>query len=395
MPRRNSLGPKPRPSPRRRALTVVFVLFIALLIGEGVKDAIDQSPKVGARATATWIAGVEPILVSSSSIAPALAPLERNPAALTRQSVNAAFGALDEVQKGNALSMASLGIKAPSAKAKTSVSSVLDARSRSVAAMKQMIAAATSVPPDHAAAVSSCLDLQTESAKGDAALASLRRLFGAKYSAQFRWVATWASVLPHFAAPGCAALASSLSSNAALSPHRLLKILAISVVPGPVQINGVPNPTTTTTTTTSTVPNSSTTTSTTPVRSGTTSTSTTSTTTTTLPPVTTTTLQIPPSSARSVLPPTSAIAVQIVVQNSGNESEGPILVSVQLVPSSTETGVTRTKTISELGPGGSTYLEFSAIPLRNISGSFVLKVSATALGVPTVERSVTLVRSPK
>jgi hypothetical protein len=81
--------------------------------------------------------------------------------------------------------------------------------------------------------------------------------------------------------------------------------------------------------------------------------------------------------------------------DSGDESEGPVLTSVQLVPNSTETGVTRSVTIAQLTPGGARYLNFRSIPLGDISGSFVIKVSATAIGTPAVQRSISMVRSPK
>lgn len=398
MLRRNSLGPKPRPSARRRVLTVLLCLFVALLIGEAVNDAVGQSPKVGARATATWVAGVEPVLVSSAAIAPALSTVERNPGSLTRQSLNAAFGALNEVLQGNKASVSSLGIKAPSTHALALVSQLLGGRQRVVASIEQMVSAATAVPHDHASAVAECIDAQSAIRKGDSTLESLRRSLGTKYATVFRSSPTWASVLPHLAAPGCGTLASSLSSNVALTQHRLLKLVAISVLPNPVQINGVPNPTATTTSTTTTLRNGqqTTTTSTTvPVQTGTTTTSTSSTTTTTQPPVTTTTLQIPPSSARSVLPPTGTISVQVVVQDSGNESAGPVLVSVQLVPKPTETSVTRSRTIATLTPGGAEYMNFKAIPLGNIAGSFEIKVTATAIGTPTIQRMITMVRSPR
>jgi hypothetical protein len=114
-----------------------------------------------------------------------------------------------------------------------------------------------------------------------------------------------------------------------------------------------------------------------------------------LPPVTTTTLQIPPASAHSVLPPTSTISVQVVIQDNGNESEGPVLVSVQVIPKSSETGRSRSQTTPELSPGGARYLNFRAIPLGNITGTFEIKVSATAIGTPAVQRTITMVRSPR
>jgi hypothetical protein len=374
-------------------LTVVLCLFVALLIGEGVNDAIDQSPAVGARAKATWVAGIQPVLVSSSAIAPALADVERNPGALTRQSLDAATAALSEVLSGNQRAVASLGIKAPSARLSALVQQLLNERLSAFHSFAQMIAAATSLPHDDAAALSACMVAQGEIHRADATLASLGHSLGAQFASVFRSAPTWSSVVPHLETPGCTTLVNALGGNAALVEHRGLRLVAISVVPNPVQINGVPNPTTTTTSTTTTPgTQTTTTTTTTPVQTGTTST--TSTTTTTIPPVTTTTLQIPPASAKSVLPPTGTLAVQVVIQASGNQRVGPVIVSVQLVPAATEAGATRSRTITGLAPGASRYLAFSGIPLGNITGRFVLKVSATALGVPVVERSITLVRSP-
>lgn len=376
-------------------VTVVLCLFVALLIGEGINDAINQSPAVGARAEATWVAGIQPILVTSSAIAPAVADMERNPSALTRQHLDAATAALNEVVSANQRSLAALGIKAPSQHLLTLVQQVLDSRLSASHSISQMIAASTSVLRDHAASLSACMSAQVQIQRADAALASLRHSLGSRFASVFRSAPSWSSTVPHLQSPGCTTLVNALSGNAALVDHRGLRLVAVSVIPNPVQINGVPNPTTTTTTTTTTPGTStSTTTTTTPVQTGTTTTSTTSTTTTTAPVVTTTTLQIPPASSKSVLPPTGTLAVQIVLQADGNQRVGPVIVSVQLVPVASETGVTRSRTISELGPGASRFLEFSGIPLGNISGRFVLKVSATALGVPVVERSITLVRSP-
>jgi hypothetical protein len=40
-------------------------------------------------------------------------------------------------------------------------------------------------------------------------------------------------------------------------------------------------------------------------------------------------------------------------------------------------------------------MDFKAIPLGNIAGSFEIKVTATAIGTPTVQRMITMVRSPR
>ena len=370
----------------------LVVLVVALLIGEIAVDAAHQSPKVGRRATSSWIAGIEPILATSSAVALALGDLERSPDGLTVVKVSSVFSALSGVLRDDQRSLGDLGIKPPSARAETLVVRLLAQRVAASEDLRGAVVAATELPHRTTTAQASCLRGQVAVRDGDAAWAQLRRTLPKADTTDFATFSSWASSLPRLGASGCAALVSALGANQALVPRAELTVAAISVQPNPVQINGVPNPTTTTLPAGHPATTTVTTTTSAAVLGTTT---TTTTTTTTLPPVTTTTLQIPPPQSRSVLPPTTTITVEVVVQNSGNQGMGPVHLSVELTMPLSRLVVTRSRTTAGLAPDGARYVAFGPIPLGAIQGRFTLTVTASGIGAKTVERSVSLVRSPR
>lgn len=390
------LGSKPRLSRRRLIALIVMALVLILLIAEIINDAAKQAPSVGHRLSLSWVAGVEPILASSSGIATVVAAIERNPSAQTISGTQASVTAAEQVLFASQSSLQSLALPAPSPHAFHLVETVLASRVASIASLRHVLVAAGVNQP--ATATSACLSLQQSVSAGDVALAALRAELRGAHLGDIGSFKPWALVLPRLTATGCTSLVDHLIANPALVARFGLRLAAVSVEPNAVQINGVPNPTSTTTTTVKlglTTTTSATTTSTTTAvtRPGTTTTLTT-TTTTTLPPVTTTTLQIPPGASRSVLPPTTTITVQVVLVNSGNQPLHAVRTSVQLLSSAATQGPPA-QVLGILLPGSARDLTFGPIHLGKISGSFQLQVSASASNQAHASSVITLVRSPR
>ena len=389
------LGPKPRLSRRRIISLGVLVLVAILLIAEVINDAEKQAPAVGRRLSSSWVAGVEPMLASSSAVASVIASIERNPSAQTISTTNASVTAADQILSTAQESMRALDLPAPSVAAARLASGVLADRVATVDSLRQLLVAAGL--HQSGSAVGACLSLQNSVELGDAALVGLRSVLRSLQLSGFQMFRPWALVLPRLRAPGCTTLVNQLIADPALVARLGLHLAAISVESNAVQINGVPNPTSSTTTTTvksnTTMTTSTTTTTTTVTNSGTTTASTTTSTTTTIPLVPTTTLQIPPAASHSVLPPTTTITVQVVVTNSGNQSLDGVQVRVQLL-ASTASQAPPVRDVGAMLPGSARDLRFGPIQLGKITGSFRLEVSATASNLVHTSSTITLVRSP-
>jgi hypothetical protein len=375
----------------------VAVLVVVLLIAEVITDAVNDSPQVGRRALASWVAGVEPLLSASSAVGGAVHSIDGANASTTRAALDAALATLTSVTASNLVDFEDLGIQAPSPRDSALVQRVLNSRALAVTDLEQSVSLATTPSAAAQSAAASCVAAGRAIQAGDGAIGTLNGVFQTIRGVSHQRFREWVTYAPTLGSGGCSNLVRTLRANDALVLRSALKLVAISVLPSPVQINGVPNPTTTTTTTATTLPLHATTTSTTsttmPAGAGTTtSTSSTTTSTTTTIPATTTTLQIPPQSARSVLPPTNAVTADVVVANTGDESVRGVTVTVEV--SRSDGGVTeRSGAVPQIAAGGSAYLTIGPVPLGSVRGTFLLRVEASASGVAPSEQVVTLVRS--
>jgi hypothetical protein len=304
---------------------------------------------------------------------------------------------LTSVTAANLAEFEDLGIQAPSTRDAALVQRALSSRVAAVTDLERSVELATMPSAAASSAVLSCVAAERAIQAADSAIGTLdgaiQTIRGVSHQ-RFRKWSTYASTL---GSGGCSSLVHTLRANPALVLRSALKLLAISVLPSPVQINGVPNPTTTTTTTATTLPlHATTTTTSTTFATGfgttTSSSSTTTTTTTTIAP-TTTTLQIPPQSARSVLPPTKAVTADVVVADAGNAAVRSVSVTVEVRGAGGEEFAEVTNSVAQIAAGGSAYLTIGPVPLGKVVGTFVLQVEASASGVAPSRQVITLVRS--
>ena len=376
-------------------IAVVLVgLVLVLLIAEVISDAVKDSPQVGKRALATWAAGEEPLLSSSSAMGQAVQTIDGANASMTRATLDATLATLTSVTAANQRENDDLGIQAPSSRDSALVQRVLSSRVVAATNLERSVALATTPSATVQSAAASCATAEKAIKAGDDAIGSLNGVFRTINGVAHQRFRKWSTYAATLGSAGCSGLVHNLRANPALMLRSGLKLVAISVLPSPVQINGVPNPTTTTTTTSTTLPLHATTTTTTtlPFGAGTT-TSTSSTTTTTTIAVTTTTLQIPPSSARSVLPPTSTVTADVVVANSGDAPVRGVTVTVEVVNAGGRELAERSNSVPQIGPDSSAYLMIGPVHLGKVTGTFELKVAASAAGVATAKQVITLVRS--
>jgi hypothetical protein len=391
---RRTIGPKPRRTRAQMIAVVLVGLVVVLLIAEVISDAVNDSPQVGMRALATWAAGVEPLLSSSSAMGQAVQTIDGANASMTRARLDATLATLTSVTTANQTANDDLGIQAPSSRDSALVERVLSSRVVAATNFERSVELATTPSATAGSAASSCVIAGAAIKAGDDAIGALNGVFRTIHGVEHQQFRKWSTYAATLGSAGCSGLVHTLRANQALVLRSGLKLVAISVLPSPVQINGVPNPTTTTTTTSTTLPlHATTTTSTTqPFGAGTT-TSTSSTTTTTTIASTTTTLQIPPNSARSVLPPTSSVTADVVVADSGDAPVRGVTVTVEVVDSTGREIAGSSNQVSLIGADSSAYLTIGPVHLGKITGTFELKVAASATGVTSAKQVITLVRS--
>ncbi len=391
---RRTIGPKPRRTPAEIVVVIAVVVVLALLIAEVINDAVNDSPQVGTRALATWAAGVEPLLSSSSATGQAVQAIDAVNASTTRATLDATLATLTSLTAENQTEDDELGIQAPSSLDATLVQRVLRSRLAAATNLARSVALATTPSGTAQSAAASCVAAEAAITAGDDAVGTLNEVFRTIRGVDHQQFRKWSSYAPILGSSGCSRLVHALRANPALARRSGLKLVAISVLPSPVQINGVPNPTTTTTTST-TLPAqvTTTTTSTTLPFGASTTTSTSSTTTTTTVAVTTTTLQIPPGAARSVLPPTSVVTVDVVVANSGDAPVGQVTVTIEVLTAGGRVLASRSSATPRIAAGGSAYVTIGPVRLAKVRGIFELDVAASASGDATAQRVITLVRS--
>jgi hypothetical protein len=390
---RHTIGPKPRRTRVQMIAAGVVLLVVVLLIAEAITDAVNDSPQVGRRALASWVAGVQPLLAASSAMGAAVHSIDAVNASTTRAALDAALATLTSTTASNLVDFDDLGIQAPSSGDRALVEHVLNSRALAVTELTQSVSLATTPSAATQSATASCVAAGRAIQAGDGAIGTLNGVFQTIRGVSHQQFRKWEAYGLTLGSGGCSNLVGTLRANHGLTLRRALKLVAISILPSPVQINGVPNPTTTTTTLPSHATTTTPTTTTTPPGLGTTtSTSSTTTTTTTTIPVTTTTLQIPPQSARSVLPPTNAITADVVVADTGDEAVPGVTVTVE-VRGADGALMKRSGSAPQIAAGGSAYLTIGPVPLKSVRGTFVLEVEASAPGVAPSEQVVTLVRS--
>jgi hypothetical protein len=371
----------------------VAVLVAVLLIAEVISDAVNDSPQVGRRALASWVAGVEPLLSASSAMGEAVHSIDDANASTTRAALDATLATLASITASNLVDLEDLGIQAPSARDTALVLNVLNSRAVAVTDLERSVMLATAPSAAVQSAESSCLAAERAIRAGDGAIGTLDGVFRSVRGVSHQQFRKWSTYAATLGSAGCSNLVQTLRASHALVLRSALKLVAISVLPSPVQINGVPNPSTTTTTTSTTLPlHSTTTTSTTLLAGSGTTTTTSSTTTTTTIAATTTTLQIPPQSARSVLPPTSAVTADVLVADTGNAPVRGVTVTVEVRRASGAVSE-RSGSVPQIAAGASAYLTIGPIPLGKVRGTFLLQVQASASGVVPSKSVVTLVRS--
>jgi hypothetical protein len=316
-------------------------------------------------------------------------------ASTTRSTLDATLATLTSATAANQAEFAGIGIQAPSARDSALVRRVLSSRAVAVTNLNESVMLATTPSASAHSAAVSCVAAQAAIRVADGAIGTLDGVFRAISGIAHQQFRKWSTYSATLSPAGCSDFVHTLRANQSLVLRPSLKLMAISVLPSPVQVNGVPNPATTTTTSTTVPLHATTTTSTTfPTGFGTTtSTSSTTTTTTTTIAVTTTTLQIPPQSARSVLPPTSTVTADVVVADTGDAPVHGVTVTVQVASADGQSFAERSDTVNQIAADSSAYLTIGPVALKKVSGTFLLKVAASASGVASSKQVITLVRS--
>jgi hypothetical protein len=412
----------------RVVIGVVVLLLVCLVVGEVVDQVVKSSPGVGRRTNETWAAAVAALVDESNTLSPMLRDVRAHatdPAVFDRVTLQFALAELARGAASEATMYRTLGLAAPSSRAGVLASAVLNLRHEGIESLARGIGLAISGPagrPPLARAARSLVTAGSRLVAADAAyrelVTSLRRGGGARSLPPSVWVlapGVWS-------ASSVGAWAGELRSAANLSFAPALSIVALALVPPPLNITGLP--TTTTSTTTTTLPATTTTTTTLPAttttrtpkghaRFGATTTtssttttspgtvgssspansgSTSTTTTSTLPGVTTT-LQIPPAGSVSVVAATARLEVVVIVKNTGDTTARGAAVTAVLSPSGTShTGAARVSCrhrLLALAPGASQYVMMSKLAVRHATG-YELVVTATIPGGAPSARSLTL-----
>jgi hypothetical protein len=423
----------------RAVIGVVVVLLVCLVVGEVVDQVVKSSPGVGRRTNETWVAAVAALVDESNTLSPMLRDVRAHatdPAAFDRVTLQFALAELKRGAASEATMYRTLGLAAPSSSAGALASAALNLRYEGVESLARGIGLAISRPtgrPPLARAARSLVAAGSRLVAADAAyrelVTSLRGSGGARHLPSSVWVlapGVWS-------ASSAGAWAGELRSAANLAFAPALSIVALALVPPPLNITGLPTTTTTTlvtttttlvTTTTTLVTTTTTTTTTLPATTTTRSpkghalfqaTTTTSSTTTTSPgtvgsstpansrpasttttstlPGVTTTLQIPPAGSVSVVAATAQLEVVVIVKNTGDTTARGAAVTAVLSPSgASHAGAARVSCrhrLLVLAPGTSQYMVMPKLAVRHAT-SYELVVTATIPGGAPTARSLAL-----
>ncbi|MGA3215660.1 MAG: hypothetical protein ABSD97_08225 [Acidimicrobiales bacterium] len=342
--------PSARRSSGRTVVIVVVAVVLAIVIAEVAADVVDSGRAASRVEATTYVAEVIPVVDESTTLSSTMHLVRNARGSLDRTGIEQALSNLVTGTAQNEAQLGDLGVPAPSTRSGQLLEAALAARARGSRDLAGAVTLAIGPSPvAQVGAKAAVLIVQSgkELMAGDrdyrAFVGSLPRSSGRGRLPASRWVddpSAWA-------AAAAASFVAQLASLPKLAIHDDLVIVAMTVQPPVVRIDGLP-PTTTAPPTTTPPTTTSTTTST--IVPGATSTSTTSTsTTTTSSTTTTTTMQLPPAGSTSVLPPTGRVSVVLVVANAGNEEISGIWAAASVVPEQSSS-----KNAGKTSPGATT-----------------------------------------
>ena len=259
--------PSARRSNRRIVLLVVAVIVLGVVVGEVAADVVDSGRVAGRVAAETYVAAVIPVIDESTSLASTMHLVRDGAAQLDRVSLEQSLGDLVTDTAQNEAQLLSLGVPAPTARSGRLLEAALGARADGARDLAGAVALALGPAPgaqERASAVSLIVRAGRELVTGDEDYVNFRQalpLFSRRGRLPTsRWVENPAS----WTAAPVSTWVEQLSGVAGLQVHEQLVIVAMTLQPPVVRINGLPTTTTTLATpTTTTTTSTSTTTSTT------------------------------------------------------------------------------------------------------------------------------------
>ena len=310
---------------KRHILVAVGVLVVlGVVIGEVAADVVDAGRRAASVTAQTFVAGVIPVIDESTTLAATMHLVRAEATSNDRIALERALGSLVAGTSDNVGQLQTLGIPAPNARSEQLLHDTLAARSDGARMLTGGIALATGPTANQARVKAAALIV----AAGEKLMAGDEdyRLFVRSLprdSGRSRLPASiWVGDPPSWSPAPVSIWVAQLASTPELQIRQHLTIVAVSLQPPVVRISGLPTTTTTSTTSTTSTPTTTSTSTTTTFpgtsTSATTTSTSTSTTTSTSTSTTTTTLQLPPSGSTSVLPPTRAVSVVMVIANAGN-----------------------------------------------------------------------------
>ncbi len=399
---RRRRGPTPGPirrSKRRIAGAIVATLVLALVLGETINDVVKSSNGARMRALASWEAVASPLIVEENALTTTLESFRLQGAVRTRAEDDASLALLGNLTDRERHALDSIVLGPPNARAGALLTSIVSDRAAAIDSIEAGYGRATAPPHDIASASASFAAAGRSLIRADVAyrslLSDLKVVGGRGLFPPSSW---WDTDGAEWSAQGAARFAAALAFAHDLTALSSIDLVAVSVLPRPLHISGLPaTPTTTTTTstttsTTTTVPISSTgVTGVTGITGGTgfAPTTTTSTTTTTVPierlP------QVVPPGALADIPPTAVLAVTAIVRDPGNVPLTGVTVAISLTTEGKGSPAVHTRSSSlTLGTIGATRSKFVNGPTFTVTSSvsrYLLRVTVTADGVPTVSRT--------
>lgn len=372
-------------SPRRRRriwLPVLAGLLLALVIGEVANQVVSSSGAAATRSTRSWIAAVAPLVDQSSALSTTLSEV-RNGSSLHRTQLDVLLGELQGSARQLQRDYGALELAPPTPASGAALGAVFADRARAATQLSRAITLATSPPATTATAEDALARAVAELHAGDVAY---RRFQGElpRHAARRLGASVWLVSPSAWRPTALAVWASVLKRAQTLAGRRLLTLLAVSLQPRVLKIDGLPTstaaPPATTSTTTTTLPAST---------SSLTGTATTlghhsrrrrhhhGAPTTSAPVATTTTLQIPPAGSVSLVQATSRLTVTVVVASTGNLPVDGGLVQVALVPTGKVAASPErsARHLPALAPGDARYLSLGPLAVR-AGATYQLHVTA-------------------
>jgi hypothetical protein len=325
----------------RRALVTAaaVIVVLAIAIGEVAADVVNSATPATLMQARSYIAAVVPVIDESTALVPWLREIRDEAPKLGRQGLLNALGRLVTGSANVQNQLATVGIPPVSRSSNELLTDAFGERSLAARTLSGAIALAldgsAGVGTGAALALSHMEAAAREVRRSDEEYVSFVRSVPPKVRRDTVALpsSSWESAGP-WTAVALTAYVTTLGSDAGLTLHHDLTILAVTVQPPVLRITPTTTTTTSTTTTTTSTTSTTTTTTTVPGQSSTTTqphkaTTTTSTTSTS---TTTTTLQVPPSNTTSWLAPTRRLTAFVVVANGGNVAERGVVVRATITP---------------------------------------------------------------